>query len=435
MKKVFVLILLVVAIVVGVKGFIYYKVTTQLDDAIALVSPFVLITYEDVSSSLEGEVNVEGVKIKAYGNSLELAIDDVGVKFPDLQTLMFIGDDLKKQRLPEQMKLTLDHVRMDLQHLEPYMMLIESQSPQPFQDYTLLGCGDLETASPLNVLQQLGYSELDSTLKLGYRWDRASKRFTIDSDFRWHEMTSSAVTIDIDQIAALSAAALMSQPELKRISVNIEDEGYNTRLLNHCAAEQNVSKDDFVALHIALMKTALAKQGISLSERVFDAYQYYLNAEGGLMLQMRPGDIQQLANLDMFKPSDIPDLLGLEIHMGDEVIRDIEFDWDEGKFKQTMATLIEQPKAKAAATESKSKPMQQEVSGPQFSEVNPSRLASQMHQTLRITTFDKRKLEGILRKITDERIYIDVPMAGGNATLPVRIADISLVKVLLESAP
>lgn len=435
MKKVFVLILLVAAIVGGVKGFIYYKVTTQLDDAIAQVSPFVLITYEDVSSSLDGEVNVEGVKIKAYGNNLELAIDDVGVKFPDLQTLLFIGDDLKKQRLPEQMKLTVHHMRMDLQHLEPYMVLLESQSQQPFQDYTLLGCGDLETASPLNVLQQLGYSELDSTLKLGYRWDRASKRFTVDSEVRWHEMTRSAVTVDIDQIAALSAAALMSQPELKRISVNIEDEGYNSRLLNHCAAEQNVSKDDFVALHLGMMKTALAEQGISLSERVFDAYRYYLNAEGALMLQMRPGDIQQLANLDLFKPSDIPDLLGLEIHMGDEVIRDLEFDWDERKFKQTMATLVEKPKAKAAAIESQSKQMQQEVSGPQFTEVKPSSLANQMHQTLRISTVDKRKLEGVLRKITEDRIYIDVAMAGGSATLPVKIADISLVKVLLESAP
>ena len=435
MKKVLLLIILVAAIVGGVKGFIYYKVMAQLDDAIALASPFVLITYEGVNSSFEGEVNVEGVKIKTYGNSLELTIDDVRVKFPDLQTLLFIGNDLKRQRLPEQMQLTLQHVRMDLQHLQPYMMLIESQSQQPFQNYTLLGCGDLETASSLSVLQQLGYSELDSTLKLGYRWDRASKRFTIDSDFRWHEMSRNAMTIDIDQIAALSAAALMSQPELKRISMNIEDEGYNSRLLNHCAAEENVSKDDFVVLHMALMKAALAKQGISLSERVFDAYRYYLNAEGGLMLQMRPGDIQQLANLGMLKPRDIPDLLGLEIQMGDEVIRDFEFDWDASKLKQAMTALDNKPKAKVAATESQSKPMQQEVSGPQFKAVNPTRLARQMHQTLRITTVDKRKFEGVLRKITAERIYIEVPMAGGSATLPVRIANISLLEVLRGSAP
>ena len=128
MKKVLLLIILVAAIVGGVKGFIYYKVMAQLDDAIALASPFVLITYEGVNSSFEGEVNVEGVKIKTYGNSLELTIDDVRVKFPNLQTLLFIGNDLKRQRLPEQMQLTLQHVRMDLQHLQPYMMLIESQS-------------------------------------------------------------------------------------------------------------------------------------------------------------------------------------------------------------------------------------------------------------------------------------------------------------------
>lgn len=435
MKKVFMLIALLAVLAGGVKGFIYYKVTAQLDDAIAAVSPFVMVSYEGVSSNFEGEVTVEGVKVKAYGNDIELAIDEVSVKFPDLKTLLFIGDDLKKQRLPKQMKLSLHHVRMDLQHLQPYMMLMESQSEQPFQDYSLLGCGDLETANPLSVLQQLGYSELDSSMNIGYRWDRASKRITIDSEFSWHEMTNSSVTIEVDQIAALSAAALMSQPELKRISINIEDDGYNTRLLNHCAAEQNVSKDDFITLHLALMKTALAEQGISFSERVFDAYRYYLNADGVLSLQMRPGNIQQLANLDMYKPSDIPDLLGLEIHMGDEVIRDIEFDWDERKFKQTMAMLGDKPKAKVVTLEPKSKPMEQEASGPQFKEVKSSMLAAQMHQTMRITMADKRKFEGVLRKVTDDRIYIDVAMAGGTATLPVRIADISLVKVKLERAP
>ena len=432
MKKVLLLILLVAVIVGGVKGFIYYKVTTQLDDAIAALSPFVRISYEGVSSSLGGKVNVQGVKVNTYGSNLEVAIDEVGVNFSNLKTLLFIGDDLKRQRLPKRMGLTLNHVRMDLQSLKPYMTMLQSQSQQPFQDYSLLGCGALEKADPLNVLQQLGYSELDSSMKLAYRWDRASRRFTVDSELRWHEMTNSAVIIEFDQIAALTVAAFASEPELKRISINVEDEGYNARLLDHCAADQKITNDEFITLHMAMLKTALAEQGIRLSERVFDAYRYYLKAEGGLMLQMRPGSMQQLANLDMYKPSDIPDLLGLEIHMGDEVIRDIEFDWDEKKFKQTMASLVEQPKAKDVATVSK--PTQQEPSGPQFVKIKPSMLATQMHQTLRITTADKRKLEGVLTKINGERIFIDVPLGGGSATLPVRIADISLVKVKLESA-
>jgi len=435
MKKVLLLIILVAAVIGGVKGFIYYKVTAQLNNVIAALSPFAQITYEGVGSTFEGEVKVQGVKVKAYGNGLELAIDEVGVKFPDLQSLLFIGDDLKKQQLPERMGLRLNHVRMDLQSLKPYMTILQSQSQHPFRDYTLLGCGELQQADPLKVLQQLGYSELDSSIKLGYRWDRASKHMAVDSEFRWHEMSGSRVNFDLGQIAALSAAAMMSQPELKRISIKIDDEGYNTRLLKHCAADQNITTDEFVTLHMAMLKSALAEQGVSLSEKVFDAYRYYLKSEGGLILVMRPSGMQQLANLDMFKPSDIPDLLGLEIHMGDEVIRDIEFDWDDKQFKKTMATLVEQPKANEVAVESKPEPMQQEQSWPQFIEIKPTMLAAQMHQTLRITTADNRKLEGVLKVINDERIFIDVPMGGGSATLPVTIADISQVKVKVERKP
>ena len=99
-----------------------------------------------------------------------------------------------------------------------------------------------------------------------------------------------------------------------------------------------------------------------------------------------------------------------------------------------MASLVEQPKAQDKDVAAAPKVMQQESSGPKFAEIKASMLATQMHQTLRITTTDKRKFEGVLKKVTDERIFIDVPMGGGSATLPVRIEDISLVKVKLEAA-
>lgn len=434
MKKALVLIILTVAVVVGgVKGFIYYKVTTQLDDAIQAVSPFVSISYEDVSSSLDGEVTVGGVKVKAYGDGLALAIDEVGVKFQNLQTLLFIGDDLKKQRVPEQMGLSLRHVRMDLQNLQPYLEMAKAQSGQPLRDYSLLGCGELEQADPLKVLQALGYSELDSSMTMGYRWDRASKRLTINSDFSWHELTRSAMTIQLDQIATLSAAAMFSEPELKLISVSVEDEGYNARLVEHCAASQNINNDEFITIHMAALRTALGEQGITLGENLFDAYNYYLQSKGELMFQMRPGSLQQLSNLDMYKPRDIPGLLDLEIHMGDTVIRDIEFDWDERKFKQTMAALVEQPQAEAV--KSVSKPTVQEPSGPRYAEIRPSMLETQMHQTLRITTVDKRKFEGVLIKTDADRAFISVPMGGGSATLPIKRRDITGLKVLVPATP
>ena len=58
MKKLSVLVLLIAAIIGGVKGIIYYKVTTQLDHAIELLSSSFLMSYEGVSSSLQGSITV-----------------------------------------------------------------------------------------------------------------------------------------------------------------------------------------------------------------------------------------------------------------------------------------------------------------------------------------------------------------------------------------
>jgi len=431
MKKILLLVVLVAAVIGGIKGFIYYKVTSQLNDAIAVLSPFARISYEGVSSGLDGGVTVEGVKVNAYGNGLSVDVDEIAVKFPDIQTLLFIGEDLKKQVLPKEMNLSLRHVRMDLQSLKPYMTMLQAQSQQPFQDYSLLGCGDLSKSDPLKVLQQLGYSELDSSVSLGYSWDRSSKNLTVKSYVRWHEMSASEAIIDLGQVAALSAMAMMSEPELKRISISLEDEGYNKRLVDHCAASQDVSGDDFIILHMAMLRSALAEQGVQLGENLFEVYRYYLNSEGPLKFQMYPDSIQRLANMDMFKPSDLPALLGLEIHKGDEVIRDISFDWDQDKLKEAMAALV--PESEPAVQETKvSQPSQPQVPQSSYVDVNVSKLDQQMHKMLRIKTSGNRRLEGVLKKVTDTRIYIDVPMGGGSATLPISIADISQVKAKFE---
>lgn len=426
-KALLLLVLLPVAVIVGVKGFIYYKVTSQLDDAIAAASPFVQLSYEGVSSTLGGEILVEGVKVKPYGTSLEVSIDEVGVKFPDLQTLLFIDDDLKKQRIPEQMGFKLNHMRMDLEGLKPYTAVLQSQSDQLMQRYSLLGCPDLEQDDPISVLQQLGYSEMDGSVNMSYRWDRGTRHLVINTDATWHEMSTSSISIQLDSIAALTAAAMVSAPELQSISVSVQDEGYNRRLIEHCAASQQIGSDDFVNIHIAALKAALAEQGVQLGENLFDVYRYYLNVEGPLTFKMYPGSMQQLANLQMYKPEDIPALLGLEIHKGDEVIRDIRIAWEEAKFKEAMATLAEEPEVEAKPEPPR---MEQEPSGPQYVDVRPSGLESQMHQTVKITTVDQRNLEGVLVKADVDRIFIDVPMGGGTATLPITRSDITQAQVL-----
>ena len=299
------------------------------------------------------------------------------------------------------------------------------------QSYSLLGCGELEQSDPINVLQQLGYSELDGSITMRYHWNRADKRLVINTDATWHEMSSSSISIQLDSIAALTAAAMMSAPELQSISVGVEDQGYNQRLVQHCAASQNISKADYVNLHLAALNAALEQQGVRLGENLVDVYRYYLNVEGPLTFKMYPGSLQQLGNMHLYKPSDIPALLGLEIHKGDEVIRDIQFEWDESKFKEAMATLVEEPKAEVKP---ESKPMQQEPSGPQYVEIKPSMLETQMHEVVKITTADQRKLEGVLVKANDDRIFIDVPMGGGTATLPITRSDIEQVKVLVDGS-
>lgn len=409
-----------------VKATIYYRVTAQLDDAIAMVSPFARVTYQGVNSSLSGEVSVEQVMIRAYAVDFPVQIAEISLAFPDLKTLLFIKDDIKNQRLPERMKFSLKHIEIDVEDLKPYLSLTQKDTEQWLQGNGALGCEALEDADAATALQILGYGQLDGSMTLAYGWDKLSKTMTLDMDFSWHDMTRTAMTFEFDEVAALSAVAL-AQPKLKRIALQLDDLGYNGRFAGYCAEQEAITAKEFIDIHLALARGALQEQGIILGEEWFEAYEYYLHATGPLVISMYPDNMKDLANAHLYKPSDIPRLLGLEISMGDRVIRDISMDWDQEKLMASVAAYQKKDNPTPAVAP---EPEPQPEVKIQYREIPLERLNDYLNQRVIALTRDGRKFEGELTRSTEQQILINVAMGSGYATLPIKHYDIESVKVL-----
>ena len=76
------------AIIVGggnymaAKWYLHYSVSTDLDNAIIMVSPFADIRYEGVSSTMTGELSIDGITARVGDFRDEIYIDKMSIITP-----------------------------------------------------------------------------------------------------------------------------------------------------------------------------------------------------------------------------------------------------------------------------------------------------------------------------------------------------------------
>ena len=85
------LLVLVVAIYAGIKAYIYFGVKGTVDDAIAMVRPFVQISYGGISSSIEGAVSVDQIEVQTPAEAIPLRIGSLRLEGPELGFLFDVA--------------------------------------------------------------------------------------------------------------------------------------------------------------------------------------------------------------------------------------------------------------------------------------------------------------------------------------------------------
>ena len=93
MKNAIIFVILVAAAAYGgTKWHMHNKVGNSVDIAILMMSPFAEVTYEGVSSTLSGELTVDGVRVRLDGFNDELLIDRIGIDTPSFLSLLKLTD-------------------------------------------------------------------------------------------------------------------------------------------------------------------------------------------------------------------------------------------------------------------------------------------------------------------------------------------------------
>lgn len=313
-------------IAAGIAGFFGAKwkmesdVESAVDMMVMMSSPYADVEYDGVTSTLTGELTVDGIRINIRGIDDEINIGRFGIDTPSFLSLMKLGDmesgwGSGEDLLPSYFGVIIENVRL------PTGGDIARQSYR--ERLEELGIeGDIEPGAACtgrygfspSAFHELGYDEFDMSMSMRFR-DLGS-RYSVEVEAE----NAGVISINGEMILAGDMVAELSKgpryrPRLDRLRIEYIDHSHNERVRRYCR-RLGLSDEEIFAAQMETFKFIGAELGIEFDEYVLGPLEEFLRGGSSLVFTADPNDPVALSQISLYKPSDVPALLQLsaEVH-------------------------------------------------------------------------------------------------------------------------
>ena len=241
------ILLLPVFAVAGFYGYLWWRVSDLADQVVAQASPFMEISYGGVRIDLLAtEVALQDLRVAPMGMGDQMRIEEVVLKSQDWSQMMRLDGNLQHEPWPEGLSLRLEGMlfHLDGPMMQQWAAMAQQAQPQPAYTFGRF-CSSLQGPE---LMQAMGYRMVNLDMEMGYQFDPATQRMTIDmavdakqlSDFSF-EMTLEASD------SSLTAASMAGNARLHSVSMDARDKGFNRRYREYCATQAGVQDEQFDA--------------------------------------------------------------------------------------------------------------------------------------------------------------------------------------------
>jgi len=313
--------LVVTVILVGVLGYfgakfyLHHEVSSNLDAALDMARPFADIQYDSVSSTMSGELSVDGISARFGKFSDRVDIDKVSIITPGFLYLLRLGDMGANMRgsdpeLPESFGFAIEGMRADLNDdfMKALSQAAREASPETDRDDTSATCVGKYGFS-MATLKQLGYNDVVISMSMGYEQDDG--KLLVDMRADVDEMYG--MQIDLTLEGTMTPQAIASgtfKPRMIDGRIEYEDYSLIERTRSLCR-RQGLSDDEVTTAEMDAFQAAGLETGIAFDELVMVPYQKFLSGGSKFILTAKPNEPVSLSQIDLYKASDVPALLNL----------------------------------------------------------------------------------------------------------------------------
>ena len=300
---------------VGAKFYLHHEVSSNLDTAIALVQPFADIQYQGVSSTMSGELSVEGISAR-FGNFKDrLEIDKVSISTPGFWYLLNLGDTGQRMTgddavLPESFGIAIEGIRADVSDdfMNAFSKAMRQAAPEIIEDDAAGKCVGKYGYS-MSALKRLGYHEIVMSMSMAYRQEDGKLLVNMWTDVE--DMYAMQIDLTLDgTMTPDSLARGTFRPRMIDGRIEYEDDSLIDRTRKMCQRE-GLSEQEVIAAELDAFRAAGMQVGIALNEYVMDPYEKFLSGGSTFILAARPTEPVNLSQINLYKPTDVPALLNL----------------------------------------------------------------------------------------------------------------------------
>ena len=313
--------LIIWAVILGAVGYggskllLHHKIERGVDTAVLFMSPFVNVDYDGVSSTMTGELTIDGIRAQITGFKDEIRIDRLGIDTPSYFSLLNLADAPENigspdDLIPDYFGFIAEGVRMSV--TADYFRKLHNEFVKEIRagdtDDPAATCTGKYGFSP-EALSRLGYSEQVVSVSAHFR--KGESNYTVELRSTVEDMwqVDAELTLAGNMVTEM-AKGPRYRPRMSSMRVEYVDLSLNQRIERYCT-RLGLSEEEIIAAQLDKLQQFGKENGIEFDEYVIDPYTEFLKGKSTLVVTADPTEPVSINQISLYKPSDVPALLDL----------------------------------------------------------------------------------------------------------------------------
>lgn len=411
--------LAILAVAILIKVSLWLSVRSIMNDAISQLSPFMTLSYQGITSSFDGRVGVEGVKVQVPMVNDDFRIEHAELKFKSLGELLSFKERLAEGKFPEQMSVSLSGLEVDVHGAFMEMIRQEPEKADLASAWSSVACGSSRQIG-VDDLLEMGYRTLETDAKFSYLFQPGAQTLTLNLTADVRDMGDYRLSLSLANMSEKPGDLRVNPPRISALTAEINDNQYQRKISSHCAGKLGQSDEQYLQTSIEHLDKSLRSQRVALAPEVLNALKNYYKDPQSLRIDLRPTEGATLDGLQFFEAKDVVAMLRPVVLINQQSVEPLAFSWVDPKAVPSpqVDELVRAEGEDAIAKD------------PRYDFVDVRSLPEHAGKRLQFITYDGAYYQGVLHKVENGKVFLTVQMGTGSAEMFLRLEKIDKVRVL-----
>lgn len=412
----------VVGVVYGVvKGVMYFRVQSALEELVLHASAYGDLQYGSIDTSVMGKVAVNDVVFRPAAINADVRVAKVRVSGPN--AWFFVRPDAlsgdSATSIPPRLHVSAEAISVPVDVEWPSGP--PSLNPRAQTD----ACAGQPASDP-ELLSALGLEELVIDAEMGWLADESKQELSGDFAFELRGLQSveASFTLAETSLSALQGGQAMPQLGGFAFSMRVDPE-VGERLVAVCAKRLGITPEAYRERLIAEQRRSAEAAGVRLGPGLQFALDTFYRQWGEVQLVARPEKPLGVMSFVFLPPDRIVDQLGLMLRINDNLVTDLSF---------TMAIGENGPGGGWAAlfddqtTSAKRRPAKPRYKRT-WQPVTPQMLPKFVSREVKVYSADQPMRMGTLVSVANGIAEVQQRLHGGHYTAHVQLAKVTRAEI------